>query len=47
MCTWVGSHAPPCGRQLSGLLSCVGYLLQYGILPPRVYGTIASALCLE
>ena len=47
MCPWVGSHAPSCGRQLSGLPSRVEYLSPQGVLLPRVYRTIASSLCLE
>ena len=47
MCPWVGSHAPSCGPQLSGLPSRVEYLSPKGVLLPRVYGTTASPLLLE
>ena len=47
MCPWVGSHVPSCGWQLWGLPSRVEYLSPQGVLLPRVYGTIASALWLE
>ena len=47
MCPWVGSHAPTCGRQLWELPSRVEYLSPQGVLLPRVYGRIPSALWLE
>ena len=47
MCQWVGSHAPSCGRQLTGLPSRMEYLSPQGVLIPQVYGTTASPLWLE
>ena len=47
MCSWVGPHAPPFGRQLWGLPSRVEYLSPQGVLLPLVYGTTASPLWLE
>ena len=44
MCPWVGPHAPSFGRQLWWLPSSVEYLSPQGVLPPLVYGTIASPL---
>ena len=47
MCLWVGSDAPPFGRQLWGLLSPMKYLSPQGVLLPRLYGLTASPLWLE
>ena len=47
MCPWVGSHAPSFGRQLWQLPSRMEYLSPQGVMPRRVYRTIASALWLE
>ena len=47
ICPWVGPHAASFGRQLWGLPCRLEYLSPQGVLPPQVYGAIASPLWLQ